>query len=323
MKRVQQFNLSKLKQNLGGTFDLLICCCSFEERCISLINNIDLSKVGQRLVFYNEEIANLLEQNRKQMLELLGESTEIVALRQSDPIFTADSISNALDKTATCQNADSILLDITTFTHESLLIVIRLLQIKYPKSEIICAYTNAHEYCPDLDVEEKWLSKGVVEFRSVLGYAGSMLPAQKTYLMLIVGYEYERATSIINILEPNQISLAFGKSDDATTEKNCGANEHYMRLVEGMAANYTDIDCFEIKCNDPFATKKAILEKCKDFGDSNIIIVPLNNKISTVAVAMAATEHENIQVCYAPAQLYNYSNYSKPGDICYFFKLNS
>ncbi|MCM1304216.1 MAG: hypothetical protein NC305_14245 [Lachnospiraceae bacterium] len=319
---MEQYNLTEINQHLGKSFDLIICCCSFEKRCLSFLQNIDLCKIKKGLVFYNKDCIEHLEDNKRVLEHILGKKGIFKELLHSDPLFSADQMNSALNEIAAQQKIDSILLDITTFTHESLLMIIRLLHLRYPSTDIVCVYSNAQEYSSNQDVKEKWLSKGIVEIRSVLGYAGSMLPAKRTHLMLIVGYEYERATSIINELEPNMISLGFGKSDNATTQKNQDANEHYTWLVKRMATNYVDIDCFEIKCNDPFATKRMIIEKCKQFENTNILIVPLNNKISTIGVAMAAMDNEDIQVCYAPAQIYNYNNYSEPGDSCYLFTLN-
>lgn len=45
----------------------------------------------------------------------------------------------------------------------------------------------------------------------------------------------------------------------------------------------------------------------------------MNNKMSTVGVALAAMQNENVQICYAPAVIYNESNYSLPGKDCYIF----
>ena len=320
---MEQYNLRDINKHLGKTFDLIICCCSFEERCLSILQNIDLCKIRRGLVFYNKDCIEYLEGNKRVLEHILGEKGTFKELLHSDPLFSADQMNSTLCEIAAQQKIDSILLDITTFTHESLLMIIRLLRLRYPNTDIACVYSNAQEYSSNQNVKEKWLSKGIVEIRSVLGYAGSILPAKRHHLMLIVGYEYERATSIINELEPNMISLGFGKSDNATTQKNRDANEHYTWLVKRMATNYVDIDCFEIKCNDPFVTKKIIIEKCSQFKNTNILIVPLNNKISTIGVGMAAMDNEDIQICYAPAQVYNYSNYSEPGDSCYFFPLNA
>jgi len=318
---VKKYRLEKMNQQVDQIFDLFICCCSFEDRCLSFLKNIDIGKIKRGVVFYNRECLDYMKENKTELASLLGKKGRFVELLHMNPLYTADQISVCLNELARDKEIKTILLDITTFTHECLLVVIRLLQIKFKEAAIVCAYSNAKEYNPNCEVDEKWLSKGIIELRSVLGYAGSILPAQKTHLILIVGYEHERAISIINELEPNSISLGFGKSDNATTQKNQDANEHYVDLVERMATNYIDLDCFEIKCDNPYETKEKIIEKSRNLEGENIIIIPLNNKISTIGVAMAALENDNLQVCYAPAKVYNYYDYSEAGDMCYMFEL--
>jgi hypothetical protein len=84
-----------------------------------------------------------------------------------------------------------------------------------------------------------------------------------------------------------------------------------------MSTAYQEIDCFELKCNDPYDTCKKIEEKIAKQKDMNIVIVPLNNKITTLGVAFAAIGNSEIQLCYAPALVYNTSSYSEPGEYCY------
>lgn len=318
---MQQYNLAEINGKIEQHFDLFICCSSFEMRCISFVNNFDTNRIKNALVFYNKDCLEHIQNNSEYLRNRLGEKACFIEMLHSDPLYTADQIKMALQTLSEKETINSILVDITTFTHESLLLIVRLLSIIFPNSEVQCIYSNAREYSSNDKVENKWLSKGIAEIRSVLGYAGNILPAQKTHLILIVGYEYERAMGIINALEPNSISLGFGRSENATTQKDKDANEHYAWIVEQTATNYSDVDCFEVKCNDPFATSEAILEIIKNIEEKNVLIVPLNNKISTIGVALSAMLNDNIQVCYAPALIYNYLNYSEPGDICFFFGL--
>jgi hypothetical protein len=237
-------------------------------------------------------------------------------------MFSADNINKVLTGILEGNKSFSILLDITTFTHEMLLIILRLLQIICSNADITYVYANATEYDSGNEKNHKWLSKGIKEIRSVLGYPGNIIPIKKTHLIIIVGYEYERAAGIINILEPGSLELGYGQTEDATTNKDKDANEHYLQLVKKMAISFTEIKTFNIKCNNPFDTYKKLSDRIKNIKDKNIVIVPLNNKISTVGVAITAIKNDNIQLCYAPALVYNYLNYSRPGEYYYVFKIS-
>lgn len=147
------------------------------------------------------------------------------------------------------------------------------------------------------------------------------MPSRKTHLILIVGYEHERAAGIIEAIEPNSIALGYGRSGSATTEKDKDANELYLHLVEQMATSFADVNCFEIPCDDPEGTRDEIQSQIKKAGDSNILLAPMNNKLSTIGAVWAALHDENVQMCYAQTLRYNYSDYSSPGSHCYMFDL--
>lgn len=316
---VKKYKLSELNEHVEH-YDLFICSASFENRCLSVSRNVDVTKFQNAFIFFMQDFIDHVNTNKK-ALEGIWESKAIcIEMKHSDPLITADNILNALTELAKKVEA-SVLVDTTTFTHESLLILIRILGAKFPQVKVSYAYTNASVYDSDNEKDNKWLSKGIGEIRSVLGYPGDILPARKTYLMVIVGYEYERAASIINSLEPSSLALGFGRADNATTEKDKSANEHYLNLVKQMTSSNQNIDCFEVKCNDPFETRRIIKEKADAQSGMNIVVVPLNNKISTLGVALAAIGNEKIQLCYAPASVYNYSNYSNPGDHCYLIDM--
>lgn len=81
---------------------------------------------------------------------------------------------------------------------------------------------------------------------------------------------------------------------------------------------------FTFSCQDILETKQIILSIFQKYKDEyNIIIAPLNNKISTLGVAFAGLEQEEIQICYASANHYNIENYSEAFDYFYYYKLES
>ena len=66
-----------------------------------------------------------------------------------------------------------------------------------------------------------------------------------------------------------------------------------------------------------------IEELINKYGEEyNIVLSPLNNKVSTIAVAFVALKNENIQVCYASANQYNINEYSTPCDYFLIFEMS-
>lgn len=318
----KQFHLKEIQQEIKEPIDVFICCSSYESRCLSVATNLNKANIENVLVVENEDLSKYVGKNTQELMNLFAGKNRKVEIYTDKPVKTADNLKDALKTYLTKDAFLNILVDVTTFTHESLLILLKLLKLlKSEKSVIQLVYSSASDYCLGSDVGDKWLSKGVGEVRSVLGYPGKIIPSKKTHLMLLVGYEYERASKLIEVLEPNSIELGYGKAGSQTTEKNKEANKHFHKLVERVAASYGDVESFEFSCNDPLETSDEIIKRAKKIHNKNILLAPMNNKMSTIGAAMAAFSYDAIQVCYAPALHYNYENYSSPGENCYLMDI--
>jgi hypothetical protein len=148
------------------------------------------------LIFYNSESLSHIEVNKSKLEDLWCSKAKCVELKHSDPLYTADQIRCAFEQAQKENNIKSVLIDITTFSREVFLILIRLLRIVFPNKKIVGVYANASVYDSKHDNKtEKWLSKGIGEIRSVLGYPGDIIPSQKTYLIVIVGKPKSNTTT--------------------------------------------------------------------------------------------------------------------------------
>ena len=211
------------------------------------------------------------------------------------------------------------MIDTTTFTREALLILVCFLKQSLKASDSVqFLYTHAKEYSIGDEYEDKWLSKGIREVRSVLGYPGDFLPSRRNHLIILVGFEDERAISLIRECEPALISLGLGDSTEAGTDVHQSTNEHrFARLKSYLDLTYD----FIFKGYDAEGTYKILDDRVRAATELNTIIAPMNTKISTLAAASLALENKSIQICYAQASIYNYSRYSLPDDNFYLFRL--
>jgi len=319
---MNSINLNTLSKNISNKYDVFICSSSFEQRCLSICSNLNINKITYSFILFNKEFEVSLKKYLNKQKNILKNKYSTIEISIKNPLLTADIIQEKIINYINTNKVKNILLDITTFTHETLLILIKLLVMFCSKVKITCVYTRAKDYSIGDDINSKWLSKGIEEVRAVLGYSGNLLPSRKTHLIVIVGFEYERAIALINILEPNSLSLGYGKSKNATVEKNKEANSHYTQLVEEMSPSYPNIDKFDISCNDPFKTYSSLKRIIGKYKNDNIIIAPMNNKITTIGVGLLALNNENIQICYGPALTYNIVNYSIPGEEYYLFDID-
>lgn len=320
MKMIKKIKLRNLNSSIEDRFDVLICCSSFEERCLSIPNKLKRKKFKKVIIIENKNGSTLIKKHSGILEELFSNKSQLVSVDFDSPIEVADNISKELNQIGRTGKVN-VLIDITTFTHETLMICIQLLRLNKKVDHVTCAYANAEQYCSNCEIRKKWLSQGCTDVRSVLGYSGMLLPSQKDHLIVIVGYEYTRAFDVISSLEPNSISLVYGSSDNALTEKDKDANTIYHKLVQDMTFEYSNVESIDIPCDSPDDINEILQEIYERHAGKNIIVVPMNSKMSTLGVALSLFENYDVQACYAPAVIYNESNYSIPGDYCYIYNL--
>jgi hypothetical protein len=238
-----------------------------------------------------------------------------VELSNTIPTLTADALSSAISRTINKFNCDlNIVVDVTTFTRESLLI---LLKILFEDSNLI-NNTN-FIYTGSESMSDEWLSSGLKELRPVLGYAGEFSPASASHLIILLGFEVERAKEIINNTEPNLLSIGIGHQQESITSYFYDKNlEHLQELCQFYGFEYSP---FYYSLTDPVVSMNDIGNYLADFTNHNNIIAPLNNKISTIGAGLLAIKDQKIQICYSQMNIYNYTNYSSPSDNCYLFKI--
>ena len=317
---VQTLNLADVRSSVDDV-DVFLCSSSFEDRCRSIPDQIEPGAAKHVLVMENKNLSRYVRGNADYLRARFGERSRIVAADTTKPLITAHSITTALNQVRT-SSPQTYLLDITAITHESLLILLQTLRLSaMPGDRIRLCYCNAAEYAVGLPMKQKWLSKGADEVRSVLGYPGEVLLSRKNHLVMLVGYEHERASKMIEMFEPDMISLGYGKSSSQTSRKHLAASRHFGKLVKDTAVLYANVASFRFSCSDPWDVRDRILRISRRSRNYNTILAPLNTKLSTVGCALAAFQDDRIQLCYAPARLYNYAGYSAPGDMVYTFDL--
>ncbi len=310
----QVLKLSELRNAVDKKFDVFICSASYEDRCRSIPDAVANGlNVGKALVCYNHKSSPSVTANANYLLNRFGGRGGPVLLDKASPLSTADRLQRALSHVEEGAHDLSFLIDITTFTHEALLILLRLLQGRIQRGSVVLGYAPAKEYSIGLPPEQKWLSKGITDIRSVLGYPGDSLPSRKSHLILLVGFEFDRAERLIDEYQPHVVSLGFGQLGTETAAAHRTVNRS---VFSRLASKVTQHKEFEFSCTDVGAVERAVSAQTLLFPDCNVVVAPMNTKLSTVGVAGAAFRNNEIQVCYASASQYNIEGYSQPGDDC-------
>ncbi len=309
--------LTSLANALGDPpVDVFFASASFEIRCLSVLRQLPRASVRSAVIANNTTYGDAIAANLKTMRDEFEGNIRELTVRSDDPVLSAENIATAINDVVTGP-PKRILFDVTAFTRETLLMSLFFLARTLRTTDNICfVYTNAKEYSVGDSPEQKWLSKGIREVRSVIGYPGRVSPTLPTHLIVLVGFEFERALELVRLCEPSAVSLGIS---DASEQ---GAAPHHttnQRIHEELRRTLAHVNTFVFKTYDVDATREALLRQVQTQTNVNTVIAPLNTKISTIGAAMLALQDDRIQLCYAPANLYNVKNYSTPGDDYYIF----
>ena len=314
----QPQRLATLSKILDGSIDLFICSASFESRCLSIAENLNRAEIRQVLIAKNETFSNVVGANLETLRSWFPDNSSVVDIDSGDPLSTAMNIVTAV-RSKRQDHSQRVVIDISTFTHEALLILFYVCNSSLgPSSTVEFLYAPASEYSIGDAPDEKWLSKGIVEVRSVMGYPGGFSPSRATHLVILAGFEYYRALKLIRELEPSLVSIGFGDSTEIGTNPHQATNEMKVKRLRNVLGNVQD---FVFSCYDPAKAEVTIRDVISREIGYNTVVAPMNTKISTLGAGMVALKDESVQICYAQADMYNYTSYSRPGDEFYFYRI--
>jgi hypothetical protein len=303
-------------ENIDITNTIFICCASFEERSKVLPEALSLHSIPNVIVVTTNE-SDAICKTTEFICERFGEMAHQVVISRDNPYEATYAISKMIDLLMEDVNR-SIIIDITTFTHEVLLILLKILFNRHIRIDrLTFVYCGAKDYSIGLEREYKWLSKGCKDIRSILGFPGELIPGKKTCLIVLVGYEHERAFKMITEMDPDVVYLGLGTQDNPDPSQFQDAQTFFHRELfqQLRTTRQQQVKSFDFSCKDIVNTQTVISNIINETKDYNHMIIPLNTKISTLAVGLLALRDYKIQICYAAPETYNYDNYSTPGSV--------
>jgi hypothetical protein len=325
MRKEKTIKLDELIDHINKPIDVFIGFSSFEKRCLTIPNTLKAC-INDAVIFSFEDATapHLNEENQKYFRKMLGPKVEIKKFPRNKPINIADNMISSLNDKFNLlkETSKRVLIDISTFSREALLILFKWLLDNnlFEKHNIQLVYNSAACYSVNEEnPEEKWLTRGIGDIRSILGYAGSISPSKRLHLVIQVGFEVERALKHIESYEPAITSLGLGGEDCSICEEHYRINRKKHQMIKDL---YNNVEDFNFSCVDPIKTKEDLKKQIDKYEAYNVIIAPLNTKLSAIGAALLAFERPEIQICYATANIYNIEGYSTPGDDCYLFSLD-
>lgn len=184
--QLQTIDISKTNDYILA-HSILICYASFEERGAKIPLAINREKIQKAIVFrskgnYDEEIYKVISNH-------FEKSIESVELNINKPVDTARTMTKTFKKIIESGSDLDLIIDITTFTHETLLMMLRIIENnKDTFSSVKCLYNGADRYSEGDPLEDVWLSKGCQDVRNVIGYPGIFRPSVSNVLIILTGF---------------------------------------------------------------------------------------------------------------------------------------
>lgn len=329
MNEIVQTSLEKLDDSFSDNNYILLAGLGFDNRSLAVINHFPIKKIDRIIGVSNVGWKHFNQENIDKFKSLDIANKEIIGCDSKSIIDVGDELVKFIESVLELPSKH-LVVDITSFSHELLAVLIGVFNSFQIMNRTTMLYVGASEYSFNTDVKDIWLSRGVRQIRSVLGFPGTMLPSKKLHLIILAGFEVERAMEVITCYEPASISIGLGKKEQSVSGKHHDTNkvffERLNQFVKNQDENTQDIYHFEFSCVNPMIAKNQLLDHIGELNvlkNKNIVVCPLNTKIVTVGVALAAIEHPEIQICYAEPEEYNTDGYSKAGENVTIFSLEN
>lgn len=295
----------ELREALGDGPLALVSCLSFEDRSLAVAAEIASLNLTRWFCIENEDIETDITEMRQRAVgiaEQAGIEIEFLIASKRNPLLLADAmvaIADGIEGEAGVQ----WVADVTTMTHEMALVTVAAAEELIPTwSDLTFVYNVAGQYSGNDEVTQKWISRGIHEVRSVIGYPGAGSPGEPTALVALPGFDMERVARIVEEIEPERLLVGIAKP---SKDRHEWSDERNRQIAHDLLGTRNGT-VFEYPALDPFATVQAVVEITRDIV-GNVLLAPLNSKISTVAVGVLAHLRPQWQVCYAPALIYNLS----------------
>ncbi|CAP55031.1 hypothetical protein [Gluconacetobacter diazotrophicus] len=289
----------------------LISCLSFEERSLAVAKSLINIGLTRWLCIINEDIETDISSIHREALriaERAGVTIEFLKASKRNPLLLADAMIQ-LAGNAQLTESEQWVADITTMTHEMLLIILAAAdEIVTQWKDLSLVYNVAAQYSGDDEPGKKWISQGIHDVRTVIGYPGNWSPGKHTVLVALPGFDSERMQRMVEEIEPEQlivgIACPVGDHHAWSATKNREIARQLLMTRKGSTFDYPALE--------PFGMIDALIRVLRDI-KCNVLLAPLNSKISTAALGVLARNRPEWQICYAPAFIYNL-NYATPSN---------
>jgi hypothetical protein len=283
--------------NEYGPDDLFFCCASFEDRCLSSLSKMGIDyRVNYAIVFviedplYKKQVDTNLYRMQAELSRQTSKGIFVITCQRENPIDGIIQLKNIWNKCKP-RNVDEpfITIDISGFSKIYLLELLYYLVIELNLGIPRILHTT-QMYLPSK------LTRGVEQITTLPNFFGSVSLDKQTVLILLLGFEPERALMVWKHFNPTRtIALITDppRSGNADYLKYARENNTYLLSQPG-------VELGGVPADNPYAVKKALESIYNDTkGAFNMVIGPFGTKPQSVGVFLFYLEHPRAQVVYS------------------------
>ena len=293
----------------GTPDDLFICCASFEERCLGSVRRFRDYRCEQSLVFVYEEPDQRRERHLRELRERLEGCgrVQLVPTEESDPVAALRRLGEEVSALQEARRPLRITLDVTTFTKRHLLLLLRIIDTWGQWDSTRLVYTEPDDYVVSLDQPLSYGTRGV---ETIATFEGRYDPAKDLLLLVMLGYEGDRARALCEGLAPHHTILviprpAYHREWELRTEE---MNAGIMALVGAANVRYAD-------ARNPATVARQLEEILSEPQWSpekmNHYIAPLSTKPQAIGLYAYIRRHPHVaRVVYAAPHRHNQEYFS-------------
>ena len=305
--------ISEVSNNIqlaeGNIDEIFIGCASFEDRTTAVVNNLseEYNVSNSFILKYDEKNRTTLRDQNFEKLKnaLLQHSRSVIPIicDHHDPLDGISKIQDLCESRRIVLEGKNIAIDITTFTKQYLLVLLKFIEKQKPKSMRLF-YTEPEDYGVRWN---KPLSYGLIDIVSVPSYGGHFYVKKENLLILTLGYEGDRAYGIWERFTPHKTIILIGKPSFRDSWEG-RVEEFNKKLISKLAKDSVNY----IPTLDPFEVSKNLDDLIKRYSEKfNISVSPLGPKPQVVGCYLSVRKYPDVQIIYAIPKFHDEEYFSK------------
>lgn len=272
-------------------YNRFITVLGWEDRFFEGVKtSIDKFEIELISLIYYKECEELTETSKIKLVNLCKEKeveVEFLEVNYSNPIDKWMELDKYVKD---FKEVNNVLLDITTMPRDTIWSFLFFLTSN--NIDIDYIYYSPKEY------NKNWLSKEPGKPRLLLKHSGITKLGNQTALIIITGFESERAKQLINFFEPKLTVLGFQIGNQFENEKR---NREVLNSVKG----YTELKSFDIDAYSEGSGYDKIMEEIEKLNDYNIVLTSLGPKPTAISMYRIVKERPEIALAYVPSKQFN------------------